>query len=174
MWHITNPHDTMDTTLRSAIDLAISQASHAAMQAFEGSLEKSCERLQTMLARSLDRGATSAFRPVPGVSTGARGARLAGHLALGGSSPPPAHSAAHPPRITPTRFAASRSFSAAHLPRITPTRLAAVQPRVTGLQPFVTGIQPVLSAVRAAITGLQPMPIGLQPAAPCFGWRSRH
>ena len=88
----------MENTLSSAIELAISQASRAAMLAFEGSLETSCERLRTMLARSVDTGATSAFRPVPSVSTAARGARLAGRLALGGSSPPPARS---PPRIHP-------------------------------------------------------------------------
>ena len=86
----------MNSTLTSAIALAISQASRAAQQAFEDSLEQSCERLRTRLARSLDASATSAFRPVPRVSTGAESAALlAGRLALGGSSPPPADS---PPR----------------------------------------------------------------------------
>ena len=87
---------TMNSTLTSAIALAISQASRAAQQAFEDSLEQSCERLRTRLASSLDASATSAFRPVPRVSAGAEsGALLAGRLALGGSSPPPADS---PPR----------------------------------------------------------------------------
>ena len=86
----------MNSTLTSAIALAISQASRAAQQAFEDSLEQSCERLRTRLARSLDASATSAFRPVPRVRTGAESAALlAGRLALGGSSPPPADS---PPR----------------------------------------------------------------------------
>ena len=89
--------------MSSAIELAISQASRAAMLAFEGSLEKSCERLRTMLARSVDTGATSAFRPVPSVSTAARGARLAGRLALGGSSPPPARSPPRTHRGSPPR-----------------------------------------------------------------------
>ena len=47
-----------------------------AKQAFDDSLEQSCERLRKRLSRSLDERAASAFRPVPRVSVGAEGGAL--------------------------------------------------------------------------------------------------
>ena len=121
------------------------------------------------LASSLDASATSTFGPVPSVSAGAEdGALLAGSLALGGSSPPPAYSPPRTHRGSPAYSPPSPRYVPRGSPPYSPVS-PAYSPRSPPYSPSSPAYSPSSPVYSPSPPAYSPSPSAYSPQPPAAG-----